>query len=394
MSKKDKRDKKRDKNRNKRKMQGEQLEKRIKEGQDRKAFKIRILKEDVDVKSWTPDNGRHTVDIIPYFAGSNDPNADEDTAQYTFNYFVHRQVGVQNKWYICPTMYKKPCPICEYRDKLRMKNDKRYKKYFPKARNLYNVWVQDDKQEIKNGIQIWDVSYHYFEKHLMEISKKPPRGGNEEKIVNFAHPQKGHSVIFKVAPPEGENDYPKYLGHQLDKRDYEIDDDILEQTKVLDELVELADYDEIKEEFFGDEDEPIESSSDDDNDDNDNQNNNDPEDLLEELEDDVEDEDDLEEFLSDHDIDEDDVKGYDEDNSFKKNLKIVKKHIEAMNKKSGSSSKYTRDDIEDMSKKELKKLIKKEDLTVDIDDYDKDDPDDFIDEICEELEIADDDIPY
>lgn len=385
MSKKDK-DKKRDKNRNKRKFQSEQLEKRIKDGQERRKFKVKVLKEDVDVTTWNPSNGTHTIDVIPYFTGSNDPNIDEDTASYTFTYFVHQRVGLNNKWYICPTMYGKKCPICEYRDKLRLKNDQRYKKYFAKARQLYNVWVQDNKDEIKRGVQLWDVSYHYFEKHLMEISKKPPRGGREERIVNFAHPEKGCSIVFKIKPAESENDYPKYLGHQLDERDYEIEDDILEQAHVLDELVYIADYDEIKEEFFGPDDEPVESEDNDDNNNSDNSS----QDLLSDLED-VDDEDDLEEFLSDNNIDEDDVKGYDSDNSFKKNKKAVKKHLETLEKKSDKkSSKYTRDDIEEMSKKELKKLIKNEDLNADIDDYDKDDPDDFIDEICEELGIEDD----
>lgn len=390
----------RDRNREKRKFQSEQLEKRIKQSQDRQQFKNWILDPEADVPLWSPGFEQHTIDIIPYYAGKKDPNTEHGNGTYTFAFFVHQRIGAQNKTYICPEMYGDKCPICEYRNKLRMKNDPKYKSYFPKPRHLYNVVVLDNDKEKKKGVQIWDVSYHYFEKHLAAISKKPARAGREEKIINFADPEKGSSVIFEIEKPKSEDDYPKFIGHTLDERDYEIDDDILEQARKLDELVVVESYDTIKEEFFGEDGEPAESDkknkrqSEKNKEKEDKPEEKDYEELIEKL-DDIEDNEELQDFLEENDLD-DDIE-IDDEEKFKNNRKTVKKKLEKMQEENQDSdkkndkkeSKYTKDDLEDMSFKKLKKLVKEEDLhNIDLDDYeDEDTKDELIEEICDALDI-------
>lgn len=402
MSKKD-----RDKQRKKRKFQGDQLQKRIKKGQEKTKDRISVLKSDVNVEVFKPDYDQHTLDIIPYYAGKNDPTVEEGSETYTFEYEVHKYVGSNNKWYICPRMFGKKCPICDYRDKLRSEDNDEYKNYWTKTRNLYNIVCEDSKKERKKGIQVFDIPYFYFEKNLMAISKKPPKRGKEERTVNFAHPTDGKSIVFERQKPKSENDYDKYAGFQFDDREYEIDQNLIEQAHQLDELVYIASYDEIKKEFFGKDGKPANKGF---NKGDDDMAELDFEELFSDLEE-CEDNDELEEFLDDNDIDEDDT-GFDEDNKFKKNMKAVKSHLEELkeelekkkNKKKDKKGKkdkkdkkkkpkYTKDDLEELSFKKLCKLVEKEGLEddIDIEDFDKDERDDLIEEICEALGIEDDD---
>ncbi|MGD9156850.1 MAG: hypothetical protein PVG39_00450 [Desulfobacteraceae bacterium] len=370
---------------------GNGLQKRIKTGQQKsKGRRSNIFPEDKSLPIWKPKDGTHIIDIIPYLAGKRDPATEEGSPTYTFEYQVHTNVGPANKQYICPAMFDKKCPICEYRQKLRDKDDDRYKDYFPKTRNLYNVISYDDKKEAKKGVQIWDVSWYYFEKQLMAISRKPSRDGKEEKTVNFVHPEDGKSITFTIEPAKSKNDFPSFVGHSFDDREYEIDDDILDAAFVLDEIVVIATYDEIKDASCledGDVGEPkggtedgvanaVEEIQE----------------LIDELED-IDKMDELEEFVDDNDLDDAD---FDEKGRFKKEKKKViaylKERLEEAEENSGGDDNepdYDRDDIDDMSWVKLKKLIKEEGLDVDIDDYDKDSIDDLRDEICDELGIND-----
>lgn len=366
---------------------GDGLKKRIKTGQQKsKGRRSNIFPDDKNLPIWKPKDGSHIIDIIPYLAGKRDPATEEGSPTYTFEYQVHPNVGPANKQYICPAMYDKKCPICEYRQKLRDKDDERYKDYFPKTRNLYNVISYDDKKEAKKGVQIWDVSWHYFEKQLMAISRKPSRAGKEDKIVNFLHPEDGKSITFTIEPAKSKNDFPSFVGHSFDDRDYEIDDEILDAAHVLDEVVVVASYDDIKDAFYGEDGDGEDGGS------GGGDEAEEIQELIDELED-IDEMDELEEFVDDNDLDDAD---FDEDGRFKKEKKKVmaflqEKLEEAEDDGDGDSKEpeYDRDDIDDMSWVKLKKLIKAEGLDVDIDDYDKDDIDDLRDEICDELGIED-----
>lgn len=383
------RDKKKNRNSKKRLFQGDDLQKRIKKNQQKSQGRVSsYFKENAKLKFWRPKNTSHIIDIIPYLAGKRDPNIEEGRPAYTFEFLVHNRVGNNDKSFICPSMFDKKCPICEYRNMLREKGDEAYKNYFPQTRNLYNVIVHDDKAEKRKGVQIFDVAYFYFEKHLMSISKKPSRDGKEEKTVNFVHPENGKSVCFEIQAAKSKDDYPSYVGHSFDDRNYEIDEDILDEAFILDELVTLESYDTIKKAFF-----EFKEKNDDDS--NDNNNAIDFDELFDELND-AEDNDDLEDIA--------DKVGYDdldEDGKFRKEKKKLKEFIEKLKDKNeedesepddDNDPEYDKDDIEEMSYKELKKLVKKEDLDVDVSDFDKDDEDDlddFREAVIDELGLDD-----
>lgn len=365
------------KNRSKRKFQNDKLEKRIKTGQERsQSLKKNIIDATQDVSMLVTKDGDHILDVVPYEAGRYDPLVDKGDPTHTFEYWAHTNVGPNNAMMLCPTeMYGKPCPICEHREKLRNRgaDDDKWKALFPKRRNLYNV-ICYDRGEEKKGVQVWDISYHYFEKFILAISKKAARGGKKSKTINFAHPEKGKSINFTVEPAKGKNDYPTYLGHAFDDRDYEIEEDTLEEAKVLDEIVHRPSYAEIKKVYLGGKDEDEGNGDEDDE----------KAELLEEL-DDIDDFQDFKDFIDDNDLDVK-IKKKMDDEDIKDTITeaIEEKFVEEQD----NGDDYTAEEIRDMKKKKLLALIDDEDLDVDPDDAD--DTEELQDLIIEEMELDED----
>ncbi len=368
--------------RDKRKFQSKKLQKRIQQGRERSGKNWSIVNPALNIQMWKPKDGSHIIDVIPYYAGKNDPLVEKGDPTYTFEFYIHTRVGSNESSFICPAeMYNKPCPICEDRQRIREEggDEKLWKKLFPRRRNLYNI-VSYDSGEEKKGIQVWDVSYYYFEKSVMAISKKVSRNRKKEnaksEIVNFADPEEGKSISFTIEPAQSKNDYPKYVGHTFDGRDYEIDDDILDSTHVLDEVVGMSSYEEIKEAYYGNKETRSKNTPAD---------NEDIEGLIDEV-DDLDDMDELEDFIDEHDLDIKIRKKDDEDDIKEK---IIKK-LEQDKDDDNSDGEYTVKDIKKMSKKELKKLIEDEDLDEDMID-DAESTSELRDMIIDELDL---DIPF
>jgi hypothetical protein len=247
---------KKDKGSKGRRYQKEALMERMKKSQQEQEGGLGVLRSDANVTIWRPKDGSHIIDIIPYIVGKNNVEGDKPGKglHYTFRYFVHKSVGPNNDWYICPARtWGEDCPICEYRQKLIDKGedwDSVIKPLFPRSRNLYNV-VCYDRGEEKKGVQIWDVSNHYFEKHILTLSKKPARSGKAEKNILFFDEEDGKSITFTIEPAQGKDDFPEYVGHAFDERDYKISDEILDAAHCLDELIVRPSYEDLEKAFFG-----------------------------------------------------------------------------------------------------------------------------------------------
>jgi hypothetical protein len=371
-----------DKGRKKRSSQSKKLQERIKKGQERsKGRSKNIIQDELDIPIWRPKDGSHIVDVIPYDAGDNDPLVDSGDPTYTYEYWVHTNVGANNSMFLCPTeMFNDSCPICEHRQKLKEDgaDDEVWAKLFPKRRNLYNI-VCYDRGEADKGVQVWDVSFHYFEKLVMAISKKQDRRGGKPKTVNFADAEDGKSISFTIEPAKSKKDYPKFVGHAFDDRDYEIDEDILEEVKTLDEIVEIPEYDEIDKAYWGDKDKrgkrgKARKSKDKGDEDKDND---ELADLIDDL-DDCEDLDDMEEFIDEHDLDVKIKRKDDEDD-------VKEKITEALEEEYGGEpdNGLTEKKINKMKKSQLRQVIEDEELDIDPDDFD--DREELAEEVIDEL---------
>jgi len=201
------------------------------------------------VALFKPGTGEHVIDILPYFAGSQDPHKREGDSTYLVDLWAHQNIGPNEDNFICLSKtYDKPCPVCEHRAKLRrmeerteeVERDIEYCR--PKRRTIYAIWDRDNESK---GVQVWEVAHFFMQANLMAIVRKPRAGG----YIAFSDPDKeeGRHISFKI---EGARQQQKYTGFQLFEREEDIPDEILDQVPCLDELIQIPDYSEVKKAFW------------------------------------------------------------------------------------------------------------------------------------------------
>lgn len=146
---------------------------------------------------------------------------------YCRTIFVHRNIGAEDKAYLCPRTIKKPCPICEERARLSKdpnSDEKTLNALKPQVKDIFNV---DDPKE---GIKILEFSHANFRENL----EKEIREGKEE-WAGFADLESGYSldVVFSEET-FGAN---KFL--EATRFDFEPREDYKES--ILDKAVDLND---------------------------------------------------------------------------------------------------------------------------------------------------------
>jgi hypothetical protein len=200
-----------------------------------------------NISKWWAPKGEHLIDIIPYYAGANDPQIPEGRGTYLLDIFVHPKVGPGEDTFVCPVQYHERCPICEERKRRSDAGEDyetRIKPLNTSRRVAYNVVVRDNGKEEKKGIQIFEIAHWFMEKTLIKIAKNP-RGGRDE----FWDADTGKSIAFERTGTGAQN--TQYDGHRLVDRDYIISDEELEAAHCLDDLIHRASYEEISKAFFG-----------------------------------------------------------------------------------------------------------------------------------------------
>lgn len=221
-------------------------ETRVKEAHDRKEERIEFesifLKDKIPkgIGFWRPEKGEHLIDVIPWFTGKDNPRNSAGEICHVMDIWVHRQVGPEGKPVVCPKRnWDQRCPVCEHMQKTRT---------YPeglkaKRRTCYLVWVHDEEgKEEKKGVQLWEVAYYFFGNHVDEISKKPRGGGH----VPYQDPDKGKSIHFKVKSSgsyiDGDGkkrESIEFTGHQFVDREAKIPDRILNKGFALDEAIRM-----------------------------------------------------------------------------------------------------------------------------------------------------------
>lgn len=189
------------------------------------------------------------LDVIPYEVGEGNPYADKGELHYERTYYVHRKIGVDETSFVCLSKTcGEPCPICEFRAKLSKDPDADedlIKDLAPKQRQLFNVINTKDKNK---GVQVWDISFHLFGKRLdTEINNSD----EDDNYENFAE-LKGGFTLKCAVEEQNRGGYQFYevvsIGFKSRSDDY--DEDILQETTCLDDILIVKDYDELKEIFL------------------------------------------------------------------------------------------------------------------------------------------------
>lgn len=212
---------------------------------------FKYFKADGAVPLWsaspTDGNRVHIIDIIPFLAGNNYPQADkklikEGTPRYVMRVFVHTNVGPNKMMIVCPRKnYGLRCPICENADERNNRGEDYVTMISPiaaKLRCVYNIVCYDTKEEEGKGIQIFEGGYKFTEEKIAALGQS----ARSDETIAFADPENGRSISFSVA----KDTYKTPSGHKLEPRDYKISDELLQAAYSLDQLLVFHSYEKIR----------------------------------------------------------------------------------------------------------------------------------------------------
>ena len=222
------------------------------------------LPKDVDVFSL--DSKKVYLDIMSYIVTDKhhlDRNEENDRAMvgnewYKKPFKVHRSIGVDNDSYVCLSTIGKKCPICEYRASLLKEHGKTEETdaLKPSDRNLYFVRPKQTKK-YEDKLHVWDISRFLFQNLFNDELDE------NEEYEAFADNEIGHTLKIRSE----EKSYQKSKFYNVTRIDFEdreeqYDENELEETPSLDDILNVLTYKELKTIFF-------EMSDDDEDDDDD-----------------------------------------------------------------------------------------------------------------------------
>lgn len=224
----------------------ERVKKRAQENKNKGAANSFKLPDGAEL--YKPKKGTKSLDILPYrVTVDNHPEVGEGELWFERSYYIHYDVGPDQKPRICPRTIKKACPICEERKDLLREDDEDSKELAdalkPKERQLFNVIDLDDQDK---GPQLLDFSYFCFGKQLDEEIRE-----GDDDIADFAELKGGKTLKIRWAEESlGQNKFIKSSRIDFkDRKDY--DEDILDEVFDLDKILVIRGYDELQAELHG-----------------------------------------------------------------------------------------------------------------------------------------------
>lgn len=327
---------------------------------------IGVLKDNLPM--WKVGEGKHKIDIIPYVVGKKHPTLKKGMPAYKLDVFVHTNIGVDNAQYLC--LHKmfgtNNCPICNYRARLQKEGEAdkdKIKALQPKHNTLYNIVCYDSTEQEKKGIQLLLINVWNMEDRLQELIDS-----ESGESICFPDPSEGKRIHFKRTGTGAKN--TRYTAHQFVDRGYKISEKLLDKTYALDECIVIPTVEEVEKAFYGSL-EQVDRSDDDASEDKGKEIPS--EDEIEEMT-----RKELKNLISDFDLDIDpDNDKYEEKDDLRKAvIKALK------NKKNDDDDDVpedkgkeipSEDEIDEMTRKELKAVVQEHDLDIDVDSDDFED---------------------
>jgi len=197
--------------------------------------------------------GENRLDIIPYRI-SNPKNPDVTVNGFKvgeLNYFqqleIHRNIGVNNNEYLCSKrMFGEPCAICDAQiDKYNSREPDIAKKMYPQTRAVYNVI---DLDEPEKGIQVLDVAYNWFEKPLREIAAMKSKRDN---VIVFGDWEIGKTIVCLGMPEKfGKKEFFKPANFTFEDRAKPYDESICDKAYKIDQWYQVPDYDVVQADYL------------------------------------------------------------------------------------------------------------------------------------------------
>ena len=189
------------------------------------------------------------MDFMPYeVTDAKHPDKEDapvGSLWYRRPYLLHRNIGADNKSYVCRQSVSGKCPICEYQKELFDTDKDAAVKLYPKPRNLYAPIPLDSKKHDAVP-HVWDMAESLFQETL-----------NEELDIDdsnevFPDIEEGLTleITIKWKSIGDSKPFPETRSIKFEERDEQYDESILESVPNLDECLNVLSYEDLKNAFF------------------------------------------------------------------------------------------------------------------------------------------------
>lgn len=164
------------------------------------------------------------------------------TYHYRMPYLCHKGIGVNNETVTCPTMYGKPCPICEHHAQLKKQDASQEElSQFGIKRWVLYVVIPIDSDEYEEEMYLFNISQANFQKQLIEELEEKPQ------FRNFPDLENGYAIDARFGKGSFKGfTFPVATRIDFKDRNYAYPEEILDDVPKLDELIVLKSYEELE----------------------------------------------------------------------------------------------------------------------------------------------------
>lgn len=207
-----------------------------------------------------------TLDILKYKVGKGNPFADEGLFHWERTFYVHKNIGSDNRAYVCPQMEsggehhwygaatggKNKCPICEHIIPLSedyQENKDLIKSIRLQERQLFNVKLAKER---RSEIMVLDIATWSFGRLIdAELTTDRDEGDDEYQDFSEWSSKKGGLSIRVTIEKSVYNrrDQFKPISVSFKKRTHEYKN-LEDKLHCLDSLIKVPEYKELKEVFL------------------------------------------------------------------------------------------------------------------------------------------------
>jgi hypothetical protein len=194
------------------------------------------------------------MDFMPYVISDpkhpdiRDVGVEVGDLWYRRPFKVHKNIGADNKSYICLSSVEKRCPICEFQKELFQTDRDAAIKLYPQDRELYApIPLNSKKHEVEPGF-IWDMAKTLFRNALERALDKKP----DNEIFPDLNEGLTLECDFNWKTIGNSKPFPEVTHIAFFERDEIYDESILETVPDLDAIINdsVLSYDELKAAFF------------------------------------------------------------------------------------------------------------------------------------------------
>lgn len=206
-----------------------------------------------DIKVYKVKEGENRIDIIPYvIKNPNNPAVlfngfKVGDLDYYQQLEVHRRIGTSYNDYLCAKrMFGQRCAICDAQKQAYDAGDAETgKSLYPQTRVVYNIIDLNDPD---SGIQLFEISYAWFEKQLRELAAMKSKKGQP---IIFGDWEIGKTIVFYGSKGQyGKGDYFEPKNYSFEEREKPYTEEIVKRAHPLDEYFVMPDYDVVEADYL------------------------------------------------------------------------------------------------------------------------------------------------